>query len=261
MVIFFMKILITGASSGIGYLTALTLAKMNNYVYLTCETEKQKDVVKEKIIDLKNIEVMKVDITNKNDIKNVLDLNIDVLISNAAIAQGGSIIEANINKIKENFDVNVFSNFSLVKEVLKQMIKKDSGRIVMISSLIAKIPLPFTGIYSATKASISNLTYALKDELALMGSNVKMVLVEPGLYHTGFNQVFLDNKYDSGTYFKSIRKELYNVEHFMFKLLEKKELDSIVIQIVRATLDNKPKKVYRAPFIQSKLIKIYSLFK
>ena len=261
MVIFFMKILITGASSGIGYLTALTLAKMNNYVYLTCETEKQKDVVLEKIKGFENIQVMKVDITNKNDIKKVLDLNIDVLISNAAIAQGGSIIEANINKIKENFDVNVFSNFSLVKEVLKQMIKKDSGRIVMISSLIAKIPLPFTGIYSATKASISNLTYALKDELALMGSNVKMVLVEPGLYHTGFNQVFLDNKYDNGTYFKSIRKELYNVEHFMFKLLEKKELDSIVIQIVRATLDNKPKKVYRAPFIQSKLIKIYSLFK
>lgn len=256
-----MKILITGAASGIGYLTALTLAKMNNYVYLTCETEKQTDVVKEKINGFKNIEAMKVDITNKKDIEKVLKLNVDVLISNAAIAQGGSIIEADINKIKENFDVNVFSNFTLVKEVLKQMIKKDCGRIVMISSLIAKIPLPFTGIYSATKASISNLTYALKDELLLMGSNVKIVLVEPGLYHTGFNQVFLDNKYDNGLYFKDIKKELFNVEHFLFNLFEKKELDSIVVKIVRASLDNKPKKVYRAPFIQSKLIKIYSLFK
>ena len=256
-----MKILITGAASGIGYLTALTLAKMNNYVYLTCETEKQTDVVKEKINGFKNIEAMKVDITNKKDIEKVLKLNVDVLISNAAIAQGGSIIEADINRIKENFDVNVFSNFTLVKEVLKQMIKKDCGRIVMISSLIAKIPLPFTGIYSATKASISNLTYALKDELLLMGSNVKIVLVEPGLYHTGFNQVFLDNKYDNGLYFKDIKKELFNVEHFLFNLFEKKKLDSIVVQVVRASLDNKPKKVYRAPFIQSKLIKIYSLFK
>ncbi len=256
-----MKILITGAASGIGYLTALTLAERKHEVYLTCENNKQVKNVKEKVLDYKNINVMKINITKQEDRKRVLDLNIDCLISNAAIAQGGSIIEANIDKMRENFEVNVFSNFELVKEVLKQMVEKDKGRVVMISSLIANIPLPFTGIYSATKASISNITYTLRKELWLMGSNVGITLVEPGLYHTGFNQVLLENKYDDGKYFEDIKKELYNVEHFAFKTLEKKSLDSIVIKIVRAVEDEKPKSVYRAPLFQSIMGKIYNIFK
>lgn len=261
MVIFFMKVLITGAASGIGYLTALTLAERKHEVYLTCENSKQVKNVKEKVLDYKNVKVIKVNITKEEDRKKVLELDVDCLICNAAIAQGGSIIEANLDKVRENFEVNVFSNFELVKEVLKQMVEKDKGKIVMMSSLISSIPLPFTGIYSATKASISNITYALQKELWLMGSSVSVSLVEPGLYHTGFNQVLLENKYDNGEYFDDIKKELYNVEHFIFNVLEKKKLDSIVVQIVRATEDKRPKKVYRAPFLQSKLAKIYSLFK
>ena len=256
-----MKILITGAASGIGYLTALTLAEMKHEVYLTCENNKQAKNVKEKVSDYKNIKVITVNVVKEEDRKKVLDLNVDCLISNAAIAQGGSIIEADINKIRENFEVNVFSNFELVSDVLKQMIEKDKGRVVMISSLISKMPLPFTGIYSATKASISNVTYALRKELWMIGSNVGITLVEPGLYHTGFNQVFLENKYDDGIYFKDIKKELYNVEHFMFNVLEKKELDSIVTKIVRAVTDKKLKKVYRAPISHVMLSKLYSIIK
>ena len=256
-----MKILITGARSGIGYLTALTLAEMNHEVYLTCETRNQVKTVKEKVEGYKNITVMKVDIKNETDRKKVIALSVDVLVCNAAICEGGSIIEMDINKLRENFEVNVFSSFELVKEVLKDMIKKDKGRIVMISSLISKLPLPFTGSYSATKASVTNIACALKNELWLMGSSVKVSLVEPGLYHTGFNQVLLDSKYDNGKYFKNIRKQLYSVEHFLFRLFEKKESYSIVVQIVRACLDKNVKKVYRAPLLQSKLIKLYSIFK
>lgn len=256
-----MKILITGAASGIGYLTALTLAEMKHEVYLTCENNKQAKNVKEKVKDYKNINVIPINIVKEEDRKKVLDLNVDCLISNAAIAQGGSIIEADINKVRENFEVNVFSNVELARDVLKQMIEKDKGRVVVISSLISNMPLPFTGIYSATKASISNLTYALKKELWMMGSNVNIALVEPGLYHTGFNQVFLENKYDNGIYFKDIKKELYNLEHFMFNMLEKKELDSIVVQIVRAVTDKKLKKVYRAPISHAILSKLYGIIK
>lgn len=256
-----MKILITGAASGIGYLTALTLAERKHKVYLTCENNKQVKNVKEKIHNYKNINVIKINITKEEDRKKVLDLNIDCLISNAAIAQGGSIIEANFDKIRENFEVNVFSNFELVKDVLKQMIEKDKGKIVMISSLISNVSLPFMGIYSATKASISNITSALRKELWLMGSNVSITLIEPGLYHTGFNQVLLENKYDNGKYFEDIKKELYNVEHFVLKILEKKKLDSIVVKIVRAIEDEKTKRVYRAPYIQSMMSKIYSIFR
>ncbi len=256
-----MKILITGAASGIGYLTALTLAQRGHEVYLTCHTKRQVKLVKEKLGNPINITIMKIDITKEEDRQKVLDLNVDCLYNHAGIALGGSIIEADMDEVRENFEVNVFSSFRLLQLVLRQMVDKDSGRIVVMSSLASSFSIPFAGVYSATKASITSIVKALQKEMFLMGTNVKVTLIEPGLYHTGFNQVFLDNKYDGGKYFKDIKKELYNVEHFLFKLGEKKKLDSIVVQIVRAIEDKKPKKVYKAPFIQSKLVKIYSMFK
>lgn len=256
-----MKILITGATSGIAYLTALTLAGRKHDVYLTCHTEKQAKNVKEKVKSYKNIKVMKIDITKEDDRNKVLDLNVDVLYNHAGVGLGGSIIEADMDKVRENFEVNVFSSFRLLQLVLRQMVGKDSGRIVVMSSLASIIPIPFCGIYGATKSSISMITKCLKKELFLMGTNVKIALVEPGLYHTGFNQVFLDNKYDGGKYFKDIKNELYNVEHFLLKLGEKKELDSIVVQIVRAIEDKKIKKTYRAPISYSLMSKIYSIFR
>lgn len=256
-----MKILITGAYSGIAYLTALTLAERGHDVYLTCHTTKQVKALKEKLGKNKNITIIKIDITNEEDRKKVLDLNIDCLYNHAGIALGGSIIEADMDEVRTNFEVNVFSSFRLLQLVLRQMVNKDKGRIVVMSSLASSFPIPFAGVYSATKSSITSITKSLQKELFLMGTNVKVVLLEPGLYHTGFNQKFLANKYDDGKYFKDIKKELKTVEHFIFKMLEKKNLDSIVVQIVRAIEDKYPKKVYRAPFIQSKLIKIYSMFK
>ena len=256
-----MKILITGAASGIGYLTALTLAQRGHEVYLTCHTKRQVKLVKEKLGNPINITIMKIDITKEEDRQKVLDLNVDCLYNHAGIALGGSIIEADMDEVRENFEVNVFSSFRLLQLVLRQMVDKDSGRIVVMSSLASSFSIPFAGVYSDTKASITSIVKALQKEMFLMGTDVKVTLIEPGLYHTGFNQVFLDNKYDGGKYFKDIKKELYNVEHFLFKLGEKKKLDSIVVQIVRAIEDKKPKKVYKAPFIQSKLVKIYSMFK
>ena len=63
------------------------------------------------------------------------------------------------------------------------------------------------------------------------------------------------------TSFKDVKKELRTVEQFIFKTFESKKLDSIVVQIVRAIEDKRPKKVYKAPFMQAKLVKIYSMFK
>lgn len=218
-----MKILITGAASGIGYLTALTLAQRGHEVYLTCHTKRQVKLVKEKLGNPINITIMKIDITKEEDRQKVLDLNVDCLYNHAGIALGGSIIEADMDEVRENFEVNVFSSFRLLQLVLRQMVDKDSGRIVVMSSLASSFSIPFAGVYSATKASITSIVKALQKEMFLMGTNVKVTLIEPGLYHTGFNQVFLDNKYDGGKYFKDIKKELYNVEHFLFKLGEKSE--------------------------------------
>ncbi len=257
-----MKILITGATSGIGYLSALTLAEYGNFVYLTCHTIEEAKYVKRKLKDNKNIEVLKLDITDSSDVNKILKLDIDCLISNAAISYGGSLIEFDINNMRKNFEVNVFSNFDLIKKFITKMIdNKKCGRVIIISSIAGVIPIPFASIYSATKASISTITASLQKELKLINSKVKVVLVEPGLYHTGFNNLFLDNKYDDGKYFSSIKNKLYDFEHLFLRVFEKKDLDSIVIKIVRAVLDKNPKCVYRAPISQVVISRIYRIFR
>lgn len=256
-----MKILITGAGSGIGFLSALVLAKRGHKVYLTCHKEKEVKVIKQKLKSKKNIEVLKLDATDEADIKKVLSLNIDVLYSNAAMAYSGSILEADMNKVEECFDVNVISNFKLVKLILRQMVDKNKGRIILTSSIAGIISVPFLGIYSATKASITMIGKALQKELSLIGTNVKVAIIEPGLYHTGFNQVLIDSKYDNGKYFRDIKNELYNIEHALFKLGEKKELDSIVVKVVRAIEDKNVKSVYRAPIFYNILTRLYGVFR
>src|SRR5574344_2661132 len=122
MVIFFMKILITGASGGIGYASSLVLAARGFDVYLTCHTKKEAENLKKALKNEKNIHVFKLDITDANDRKKVLDLDIDYLFCNAAVAMGGSLLEADMDEVRVSFEVNVFSNFTLIKEVLKQML-------------------------------------------------------------------------------------------------------------------------------------------
>lgn len=256
-----MKILITGASDGIAKKTALELLKKNYFVYLTCHTEEQTNRLKAELKNIKNVEVLKIDITNQNDIQKVLELNIDILYNHAGIGQGGSILEANMNDVRKNFEVNVFASFTLLQIILKQMIAKDNGRIIVMSSLTALAPLPFVGIYSATKASISTIVTMLQLELKLITKNIHIVLIEPGMYQTGFNQVFLDNKYNNGPYFKKYKNLIYKYEHLFFNIGEKKKLNSIVNKIIKAIETKKPKRVYRAPFSQALFSKIISFFK
>ena len=82
-----------------------------------------------------------------------------------------------MDKVRENFEVNVFSNFEIVQIVIKNMIKKDSGKIIMISSLAGILPLKFLGSYCATKSSIIMLTQVLKKEIKLISKNIKISLI------------------------------------------------------------------------------------
>lgn len=260
MVIFFMKVLITGAASGIAYLTALTLSQRGHDVYLSCHTKKQADIVRKKVSSYDNITVLKLDITSSEDRKKALKLDIDVLYNHAGIAVGGSILEANMNDVRNNFEVNVFSSFCLLQDILKQMITKDKGRIVVMSSLTALAPLAFGSVYSSTKSTISVIARCLQTELSLINTNVNVAIIQPGMYHTGFNNTLLDSKYNDGKYFKQVKDKIYKYEHLFFKIGEKKVLDSIVVQIVRAIEDKKPKKYYRAPMSQFLLAKIFNFF-
>lgn len=255
-------ILYTGASGGIARSTIKKLKK-KHFIYVAVHTDKQLELTSKHYENEKNIKCIKLDITNKLDRDKIKNINVDILINNAAIGMGGSISEIDMNKVRDNFEVNVFSSFEIVQIVLKQMLEKNQGKIIIMGSLAALIPIKFLGVYCATKASIQKLTMTLRKELKLVNKNIKISLIEPGLYKTGFNQVMLDNKYDwmdLDSYFKPELETIRARENFLFNLLERKKLNSIVNQITRAVNDKNPKNIYHAPFFQTLGSKIYQLF-
>lgn len=258
-----MNILITGARGGIGYASALELLDRGHFVYLTVANEEQLASIKQdEKLSGKNVEFLKLDITSEEDRNKVSNLDIDVLINNAATNYGGSIVEADIERVRENYEVNIFGTISLTKIFLQKMIKNNKGRVLMFSSIAAEMPIEWMGIYSSTKAATKNLAIVLSKELKQLHSNVKVIIIEPGLYHTGFNQVMLENKYDNeDSIFKDIREDIRVREELIFTALEKHDLKSIVDQVVYAVEDENPKDIYKAPFSHTVMEKIYGIIK
>lgn len=255
-------ILITGARSGISK-SVIDKIKNKYKIYVTVHTDSQYKMIKEIYKNNINIICMKLDVTNNEDKEKLKNLDIDILCSFAGIGNGGSMASMPIKKIRENYEVNVFSNFEIVQIILKGMIEKDKGKIIIMSSLASILPIPFLGSYCATKASISMMTSVLKKEIKYISDNIKIVLIEPGMYHTGFNNVMLENKYEDmkNSYFKEELELIRKKENLFFSLLEKQELDSIVNKICKAIKIKNPKFIYRAPFIQVVGVKLYQIFK
>ena len=256
-----MNILITGAASGIGYDTGIKLSKMGYSVFLGVETDKQLEVLREKLDDKSHIGTLKLDIKNKEDIDKIKKMNIDILIANAALNLGGSILEADMDKVRDVYEVNVFSNFELIKIVLNNMLDKNKGKVIIISSMLSNVPIPFLGIYGSSKASVSMLGACLKKEIKLINKNVEVTIIEPGIYKTGFNKVMLDNKYDNlNSRFKELTESMQKLENDILDFTSMKTTNSISNKIVNAVEKKNTKTIYRAPILQNILLKFYIKF-
>lgn len=254
-------ILYTGATSGIAK-NVIKKIKNKYIIYVGVHTKKQKEILSNRYKQEKNIKVIKLDLLNNKDIEQIKQLDIDILISNAAINLGGSLTEININKLKQVYEINVFKNLELIQIVLKNMIKKNSGKIIIMSSLSGIMPLKFTGSYSSTKASLINIAQTLKKELKELNTNIKIKLIEPGMYKTGFNQLMIEDKYEwmkEKSYFKEELERIKKKENIFLKIIEYKKTETITKQIINA-IKKDNKFIYSAPIEQRLLAKIYSLF-
>ena len=255
------KILFTGARSGIAKNVIEKIINSDYYIYITVHTFEEERRVKEEYKKYKNIECFKLDITLDNDRKKLNDLNIDILVLNAAVGYGGSLIEIPIQKIKDNFEVNVFSNIELTQIVLKKMIKKREGKIIFISSIASVIPIEFIGSYCSSKSSFTMIAKVLKKELDLLNTNIKIKLILPGIYKTGFNEFMLNDKDLSKSLFKNKKEDIEFKEYILFNLLSKKDLNSISKKIVSAINSDNNKFVYSAPLSQKIFSKLYQTLK
>ena len=255
-----MKVLITGAASGIGFDTAISLAKKGHFVYCTVHTDSQVERVREKLegyLELP-IDVFRLDITKEKDRKKILDLEIDCLINNAAIGVGGSILNLSVDQIRENFEVNVFSTIELIQLFVGHLfLEKRPGKIIIMSYLAGIIPIPFLSSYSATKASLITLATALKKEISMLDLDISVKLIEPGIYYTGFNEYMLDSAL---TTISDCKSHILQFERKMFTMLGKKDTKDIVFKIVKAVESSTRRFLYRAPLLHVLGAKIYMLF-
>jgi len=257
-------ILITGCGSGFGHDSAIALAKRGHRVIATTETEIQAQTLQAFANENKlPIETFKLDVTDKDDRELIRNFDLDVLINNAGTGESGPLSEIPIEKVKHDFEVNVFSSIALAQIALQKMMQKDSGRVLFISSLAGHIGIPFLGSYSMTKFALCGGIPMMRQELNRVTKNVHVTLIEPGAYHTGFNQKNLAKQFvwldEHSRYFKMLGKLRTEQEKY-FETLEVTTTKSLVDKIVKASEAKNPKLCYSAPWWQTFGVHLLRMF-
>jgi short-subunit dehydrogenase len=247
-------IVITGAAKGIGYNTAVTLAKRGHKVVATTHNKEQADAINSNFDSINfDLSAFKLDITNNDDRAKLATVEHDVLICNAGIGESGSLAEIDMNRVRNNFEVNVFATFEIAQVSLKQFIEKGRGTVLFISSLAGRIGMPWLAPYSMTKFALTCGAEQLRDEMHLLNKNIHVSVIEPGGFHTGFNQQNMARKYEwmNNGYFKEHIEKIKEEEERQFNFVEVKTTDIIVKKIVKAAEARKPSLRYSAPTWQA----------
>jgi short-subunit dehydrogenase len=186
-----MKALITGASSGIGKDIALYLSKLNYDVILVARSKDDLEEVSKKIKT--NVETISLDLSIESNCYKLYDKvkakNIDILVNNAGFGLIGEFADTDLTKELEMIDLNIKTVHILTKLFLKDMIKRNRGYILNVSSSAAFSPGPLMATYYSTKAYILRLTEAIYEELRSNNTNVSISVLCPGPVKTNFNKV------------------------------------------------------------------------
>ena len=201
---------VTGASSGIGFETALALAREGYHTYATMRDTTKSDKIKELgQKDGLKISVLELDVDNDDSvkvaIKKILDekQRIDVLVNNAGWSLWGCVEDVSVDEFKTQFETNFFSVIRLIQEVGPTMRKQGSGKIINISSVAGRIGFPASPAYISSKFALEGLSESLRLEMAPFG--VDVIIIEPGVIKTNFlNPVRLAKKSESDTAYRDI---------------------------------------------------------
>jgi NAD(P)-dependent dehydrogenase (short-subunit alcohol dehydrogenase family) len=183
--------LVTGSSSGIGYETALALARDGYHTFASMrDTSKAEELKKTANKENLPITVIELDVDNEASIveaikKVMSDANrIDVLVNNAGYGQFGCTEDISTDDFRKQFETNFFSVVRIIQEVTPIMRKQSSGFIVNISSVAGRIGLPGSPAYISSKFALEGLGECLRYELGMFG--IKTTLIEPGVIKTNF---------------------------------------------------------------------------
>ncbi len=183
--------LVTGSSSGIGFETALALARENYFTFAsmrnTDKAGKIQEIAKKENLSL---EVIELDVDKEESIKSAVKKiqeqkgRIDVLVNNAGYGLFGCVEDITIDDLKAQFETNFFGVVRLIQEISPIMRKLGSGIIVNVSSVAGRIGFPGTPAYISSKFALEGLSECMRYELSPFG--IKTIIIEPGVIKTDF---------------------------------------------------------------------------
>ncbi len=182
--------IITGASSGIGYATSLTLSKAGIRVAVGARrTERLQELEKQIVENNGEILIQKTDVTRKSDCDSLVDTvvekwgKVDVLINNAGLMPLSYFKSGKVEEWEQMVDVNIKGVLYCTSAVVPYMIEKKSGHIINISSVAGRIVFAGGSVYCATKHAIAALSEGLRKELSPT-YNIRVTCIEPGAVET-----------------------------------------------------------------------------
>lgn len=185
--------LITGCSSGIGFATAKTLASNGFLVVGTVRntsSDNYNGIVNSIASEKLNIELLTLDLHDTHNIPATIESiikkygRIDVVVNNAGFGYISAVEDIDIEKLKQQYQVNVYAPTVIMQSVLPTMRKQKSGLIVNISSIMGFSSAALNAPYSSSKHAIANISETLALEANKFG--IKVVVIEPGKTNTKF---------------------------------------------------------------------------
>lgn len=253
-------ILITGASSGMGFEAAKELASQGHSVYGAARRVERMAPLTEY-----GVHTIELDVTDEEACKDAVGRvvaergRIDVLVNNAGYGSFGTIEDVEIDEARRQFDVNVFGLAALTKAVMPQMRERRSGTIVNVSSMGGRLVTFMGGWYHATKYAVEALSDALRMEAAEFGIDV--VLIEPGGIKTEWADIAADHLAESskgGAYEQTAVKTAEGMRRqYSGKIMS--DPDVVVRAISRAVNAKRPRPRYLIGFGAKPLVAAHAV--
>lgn len=185
------SIFITGAGTGLGKGAAIGLAKAGHRIIASVEITSQVTSLREAAqAEGVELEVLKLDINCPQDRELISTYDFDIFVANAAIGEGGPISEIPVERLKRIFETNVFNTLETAQLAAQKFVKKQSGKIVFISSIAGLTVSPYLGPYCASKHALEGIAQAMYQELEPLG--IQVATINPGPFKTGFNDRMME---------------------------------------------------------------------
>src|SRR2546425_5173719 len=229
--------IVTGSATGIGYETAVHLAKNGFRTYATMRNLQKANGIKE-MAKTENLplSLIQLDVTDDISINKAIDTvinesgRVDVLVNNAGYGLIGSIEDMSVEELKAQYETNVFGVFRVTQAVLPHMRKQHNGIIVNISSLAARVGLPLFSAYVSSKFALEGLSESMAYELQPFG--IKVVIIEPGNIKTNFRSEKAARAKKDSTYYTMTQSTIETIEGMVKQGMHPKEVAKVVIHAI-----------------------------